>query len=432
MKHRSQTTDYILDKLELINASGLGIDISNVMVHMTIVENMDAGGIIGEMKIIDLHQNIKEALPLVGSEKINIKFRTDKSAHQWSKTMWVTGIGDQEESDTDKKIFTLFFISEVMWNNNQTISKYYKGRNSDIVEDILLNVLIPAPSKYTSGYHIHTQQTKYQREFIAPNWKPLDIINYLAEESISMNGLNDFVFFENSHGVNFVSLSHIISTGIEPHPDHNGKVTEFNYYKGETQYNIGNSDALNNNPLKIYKQNVRRAFDMELTHSQGGIANSLMTHDILNKGFNTTEIHYQNEFKRYLDVSATTGKTPIFQPAGISPFTNHSHTTTGKINIVPENYNNSKVTEQLMQRQMRMNSWNQHILNLTFGSNSNLTIGSYLYVNVKSWKPGIYTEINKDQQMDGIWLIHTVKHVFLKKSSHITTVQLKKDAFNYK
>jgi len=414
MAQLKEATDYILDKLWLINGVAEPIDLRKAMQTMTITESIGADGIVGEMRVLDVDQNIRETFPITGSEKIQIEFRTDSEAPSWKKTMWVSGLGDEVIKDNNKRIFTIFFVSEILWNNNQRLSKYYEGTNASIVSEILGDVLLQGVQ---TDFNPVIHETKYQRKFISPNWKPLKIINHLAKESISTEGFNDFMFYENKDGVNFLPLSWIIGRK--------------EYSVGITEDNIGDSDPLNNNPLKILTKQLDRSFDMELTHQNGGVSNSLYTHDILNKGLNEWATDYDREFNRYADEDGVSGSTPIFRNSFFGGVDNASYYYSGKYNISSENYNNSKVNEQLMQRQIKMNSWEQHKLNLGFGSNSNITIGTHLYVDWKSWSRDLHIEIDRDQQYNGRWLVHTVVHSFHQTKQHMTFVKLMKDAFSY-
>lgn len=397
-------TDYILENLTLINHEGIGVDIRPILEEMSINESVGNEGITGEIRVSDVHQNIREMLPFAGSEQIEISFRTNSPDYpSWEKTLHVVGIGDEVIVNDTKKIYTIFFISKLLFNNNVRISKAYNMTNSEIVKDILSNVVFDDDEK------IYIENTKYSKNFIVPNWKPIKTINYLASKSISKEGFNDFYLFENREGVWFSSLSHIISSD--------------DYYLSDTELTLGRADPLNSNPYRILGFQLEQLYNIETTQMKGGIANSLMTHDILKKEYNEDYISYPLEFYRYKDLEGTTGSEMLFSSEST---TDANWNSEAKFNQATSNYFNSNINEQLMQRQIRINSWDQNKLNIQFGSNSEITIGKWINLNLNSWNQDSDT---KDRQFDGPWLIYEVIHHF-QGIAHSTAVKLRKDAFN--
>ena len=127
------------------------------------------------------------------------------------------------------------------------------------------------------------------------------------------------------------------------------------------------------------------------------------------------------------------GKNPIHSSDNVS-ISNGAFNMFPKIPESPYN----KVDEYMMQREQKMYNWNQHILNVTLGSNTFIVLGAPISLNLKSTSnttpSGDAKEVLYDRQYAGKWLIWSVTHTITPsdkpgKIAHTTNLELRKESF---
>ena len=94
-----------------------------------------------------------------------------------------------------------------MFSDQQLVTQAYKGTYTDIIKKILVSYL-KVPDNKLNGV---IENTTGIRDIVIPNLKPLDAIEWCAKRAIDENRSPNYVFFENSLGYHFASLSTLVS-----------------------------------------------------------------------------------------------------------------------------------------------------------------------------------------------------------------------------
>lgn len=158
-------------------------------------------------------------------EVIAIKFRTpDLAGRSFEpRTHYFYLYKIQPVSMLDKvggAMYTIRGISfEYFYNALRTFSKSYKGKTTEIAEQIYKEFLEAKSQRTMKKSFTVGRPTKHEMKFTFPYVNPVDAINHLA--SVSVDSVNpnicNYVFFENKDGYNFKSITEMIETPRRVH-----------------------------------------------------------------------------------------------------------------------------------------------------------------------------------------------------------------------
>jgi hypothetical protein len=277
---------YALTTAELILGSGEKIDLSLLIMELSIYEDLFSPTMTGELIITD-SQNFINAFNINGFNFIHFVFSKqdpdDPSA--FDKYFRVRKIGERKPTTRSNQVYGIQFCSEELFISEQTkvLKSYQEYLISDIVDDILTTFLQVDDSKMGG-----VQTTKNTYNFIIPKMKPFEAINWLATyaqpDDESYPGA-DMLFYENRYGFNFQSLQAMmdqdsIATYTFDPQNVPGSTTE------------GPDTALN----KILGYRFVDNFDSLKGISTGMFANKLISLDILTRTANVTVFNYDTYY----------------------------------------------------------------------------------------------------------------------------------------
>ena len=163
------------------------------------------------------NKNVLEGLPLVGTEKVEIKI-TDNSGNKIGDkpklNMYINNVNPVGQ-DTRKGLVSLEMVSkEFLLNEKVRLRKRYDGKISDHIEMILKK------DKLGDGIqtekNIDIEPTINNLNFIGNNLKTFYTLNWLAKKSISAQNQNlgssgGYFFYETSEGYHFKSIDGLLS-----------------------------------------------------------------------------------------------------------------------------------------------------------------------------------------------------------------------------
>lgn len=276
---------FYLEKIELITSNQV-ISLSSIMVEFSYFEDIMTNAVTGEVLINDA-QSIIDRLQLTGNEYVRMEFKkTKQSEESFFKYFRLFRISERLLDTNYTQLYKLQLCSEeLMLSEQKKISKSYPGKEiHNIVKDILANNLgIP-------NRKIWIQPTKGVYDFIIPYKKPFEAINWLANYAQPKDALGaDFLFFENRHGFNFMSLQNLYSQPVY----RKYKYDVRNYGKGE------NDSEATRSIYGIKSFTFLDTFDSLYGTSMGAFSNSVLTIDPLTRRYTTTNYNYLENFNRY-------------------------------------------------------------------------------------------------------------------------------------
>lgn len=193
----------ILDKVDIITSRGVGFNVINQVQGFELFEDIFSPFITGTITILE-SLDLINLFPLVGEEVVHLSFHTptiDK-IHWREQSFYIFKVTDSQGSGDRSNIYVLHFISvEAIINLNIKLSKTYQGRVSDIVQKILTE-----RTSLNTKKSINIEPTASVTAFTANYWTPMKCINYVANTAHNDNNSASYIFFENSQGLNFVTL----------------------------------------------------------------------------------------------------------------------------------------------------------------------------------------------------------------------------------
>lgn len=201
---------YFREKTVGIDTATLaGIDIRTLIVSMNIYEDVFAHFTTIELTVLD-PLSMNEDPGIFSEEDIVISFESTSGFPTYSKSFKVYKIDSFSSSSqgSKHKVYTVHGITAGAFTNvKNRASRCWKDmKESDIVSDICTNVL---------GIEVETEGTLNDRYFVAPNIRPVSVIQEMCRSAVRETGYPtcNYVFYEDKNGHKFQSIDKLIEQG---------------------------------------------------------------------------------------------------------------------------------------------------------------------------------------------------------------------------
>jgi hypothetical protein len=439
-------TDYNLKQLSLFTSmqgTNSIVDLAPFMIELNLYEDIYSSTISGEVVLQDSLGLISNYL-LNGTEFVQVQLqKTAKDNVFISRNYRVYKISKRQISDSNQyEVYVLNFISEEFILSEQyRLSKSAKGKQiNDIIADILTNYL-----KTKKKTYIDTTKGVY--DFILPNKKLFETINWLSTYALPIDGIGaDMLFYENSQGYHFHSLQSLFQSKI------------FQTYKFDPK-NILNTNM--NGKIEIQEQ-LTNVFDFEMLDffdtltatSNGTFANKVIAIDpLLRKYDETTGIfNYNNYNGKKLNsnplingyqnrLGGNLYSSQPVSPSGLEMGTlrmSPSNANVKKNSYVSQNPNsiNSVANDIMLEvylpnRVSQLALANYMRIKITIAGDPILTAGSVVTFNTYGINPVTYSQTGSQRTPDplysGNYLVTAVRHI-IKNNGYITVLEMCKDS----
>lgn len=427
-----QPIGYNLESLSLIAPGFTGIlDLMPYMVELNYFEDIFNNTISGNVVVTDA-VGILNFASISGTEYIKIKF--SKSADlpaSLERTFRVFAISDRRfDLANNNEVYKIEFCSEeYILSEQYRISKAYKGwKISNIVADICNTYL-----KIGSEKNVNIDDTSGVYDFVLPNKKPIETINWLTNYAIPSKYPNgaDILFFENRTGYYFTSLQHMFQT--DP-------VLGFAYNPKNIKSDV--FEKMSN----ILSFEVVKYVDTLHAMNKGTFANRLISIDPLRRKKTVIDFNYNNYFKNSITTNGSPvtnnfknrlGKSLFDAPskdmeAGVLRMAisnanqqNGGTFTKNKPGTVSADY---QIERSLPNRVAQLSLSTHTTLKLTVPGNPSLVVGTCITVNISS-----VDQLNSKQSrpldpyLSGKYLVTAVRHI-ISPASYICVVEISKDS----
>jgi len=156
------------------------------------------------------NKTVLEGLPLVGQEKVYLKFR-DNNDSTLNIVLYVNKVTPVIE-DTTKSMVQLELVSkEFIMNEKVRLNERFDGKISDHIRKILTN-----KNYLTTEKNIDIEETSNNYNFIGNNRKPYYAMNWLSKKAVSAKNQKSgdsagYFFFETSEGFKFKSIDGLLA-----------------------------------------------------------------------------------------------------------------------------------------------------------------------------------------------------------------------------
>jgi|TARA_B110000285_G_C15126619_1_gene620625 hypothetical protein len=406
------------------------IDISQEVLEINIYEDIERGGIVGNMLIVDTH-SLVTVLPIVGQEKISIKIKTPGFNEENSiidftddHMFVVTKLALRSELSKGAQTYQLDFSSpELLTNNRITMSKSYTDNISAMVEDILTNERYIGTTK-----KLFTEPTQGVRKIIIPNTQPFNFIQRLASQAISSKSQSPhYLFYEDADGFHFRTLQDLYeqpSLGMFHHGENIAKDTTNFEPKPQILVDL----------KRILQYELHNGNDMFINGRSGMLASTNIAHDIYSKNYVKTKYDYFDEFETNKRISNTSnpkysedGKLEKYFTA--RTFVHPISTTGGNDANYSGNIAANKRDETFFaDRVSRILEMQKGIsITMTISGNTAMRVGKTLSIDLPV--VGVdHDETKIDKYLSGSFLVQKLRHQFIKTTkTHLVHMQITKD-----
>ena len=418
--------DYNLKSLVLLSPAIGSFDLKNSMVEISYFEDIFSNFISGRV-VVSETQGYIEKLHLNGSEYIRLIFTkaSDKS-FDIDILFRIYKISTRQlVGNASTEGYIIHFCSEeLMLSEQYKLNKSYRGKKiSDIISDITTTYL-----KVPSSKNVEIETTTGIYDFIIPNFKPFEAINWLSNyaQSAAPNAIGaDMLFFENQNGFQFNSLQ-----------------TLFNQNPYRTyRYNPKNIvQSPNSEVYNVITYEFVNTFDTLDAVNKGVFANRLLSVDPILQNYSITDYNYSNYFNnstqlnKYPIVNTTKNRfgdaiyeTPdaVYKVA----FTNSGHKDVSYIKNKPGSFAKDIFIESsLPYRNAQLNLTNHNKLKLVISGDPGVTVGSLVNFELLSME---IQDNGKtlDAFYSGTYLVSAVKHT-INIGSYKTTIEIIKESTN--
>lgn len=402
-----QSTDYSLSACDIVTSDGSIISIAKMIRGLSIYEDIFCPYVTGDILIYDA-MDIISNFALHGNEYIMIELTKPSLDVPIKKTFRIYKIADREFITQAMQQYRIYFCSEEMILSSQMyLRNAYSGMTIDaMIVDILTNKLKVSPQKLGGIF----TKTSGNFDIVIPRMQPLEAAMWLTTRAYNTNETL-FFLFENRDGYNFTSLEQLI------------KLPPYKTYSKAPKVQQEPSKNMNSFDHIIFNND----FDVIKASRYGQHSVSLMTFDLLNRNFSTTNYSADTMSKdsflnSYLPVNTFKNRmnsSLLGSPDSLVKFYATTDSDPNKNPMLPENW--------LMQTALKMSQLHSTKVALTMPSDFLLKVGMVVELNIP--KPVPQEKVFAvDEYKSGKYLISKVKHTIAKDLS-TSTIQLLTDSY---
>lgn len=404
--------DYDIKVLDLINSGGQVVDLRKVFVELQIYQDIYASVMSGNIVINDGH-DIFSNFYLCGNEYLQISIDKPTLDKPLEKIFRVYKTTSRAPSSDSGQVYILHFCSEEMiHSNSKLVSKGYKSQTtSDVIVDLLANEL-----KIDSSKVGIIEKTSGVYDLVIPGYRPLEAVQWVTSRSYDASNKYCYFFYENRDGYNFRSYNSLI------------KQKPYKKLKYELK-TVDQDPAVNKD--SIDKFTIKNDFDILMSLSNGSFASRLLTVDIFDQSFDTTNYSLEsvesagNLLNKYKPINAlkNADNRPITQSYD-SYF----------LTYVEQNDNSNKreneIVKWLMQRTLHMSLMHNFKIEIIIPGDIFLKAGDIVEYEFPKFEGGSKEGKALDEYRTGKYLVSSVNHKFTSgdMSSFESIVELVSDS----
>jgi hypothetical protein len=222
MSDAVQVGGILIDEIELVSSFGKKIDINNIVVEFSIYEASDQPFMTMDLLTTDALA-LTTRIPIVGSEKINISFRTPVKGMEEKPFQRVFRVLAIENLDIKNKARKADYIikcydEEYFYDITQSVQKSYSDQPvTDMVKDICKNYLLMSEKKIKDK--VFASDTEGKPTLVIPNMRPSEAIYSLLcryAKSKKYPDVSNYTFFSSQDGFHFTSYEDMIDITNKP------------------------------------------------------------------------------------------------------------------------------------------------------------------------------------------------------------------------
>jgi len=391
--------------------TGVSVDINIMYEELNIYDSVLFNTISGNVFIVDAVGSLK-GFDFDGSEYLSLELSKEGELFPFKGIFKIYSQGDRKMFSLGSTKYRLNFISiEYIESIRTKVIQYYSDTYSNISKRILKDYL-NVPAKKFNGI---IEPSQGIRDVIIPTLEPLEAITWCSKRALDSNDKPTFLFFENTDGYNFMSISNI--------------------FKQTPLANINFSpknviDDFNKNFLGVRDYEIIDQYDFIESVKSGVYAKTYRGYDIARRTF----VEFKSDsFKDQIGITAATpnkNKTPFgmaLDRVYLSQIVSYFY------NSKPKN-NQERPEKWLLQRESILRNLFAKKVRIEMAGNYTFTSGKLL--NVFMPKFSVITdndgESGLEKNMYGKYLIVSTRHKMTAQGrTHTTMMDLVTDSTNW-
>jgi hypothetical protein len=410
--------DVRIDKLEIASFSASGtdvVDLKYITEQIDIFESIFEPKISGTIAIRD-GVNVIASLPIVGQEKLTIKWRSATLSDWVEKDFFVYKVGQRQYFPNHSEMFGLSFVSnEHKTNSFSSVSQYYNATYDTIVKSVM-----------TSSDYINTkktvdvEETNRTVEIVTPHWKPYAFMNWMAARAVSKeNNSSSYMFYETLDGFHFRSIASLLPKPV--------KQTYIVQYQNTAVSNMTSQQWIDQfRSTEFYS--MSESFDTLANIQEGMFSSEMLVYDVVTRTVKTTQYDYSKSFvdhphmyanKLYAEVDRFedkyVGKYQSYRNFLVTSSQSHN----GVVGYFPE--------EWRLQRQSYLRQLLSVPLTITVPGDSSRRVGDMIEFTFPSPETPKDGEVQTDKYLTGKYLVTEIHHI-IKHDDYRMQLTLHKDS----
>jgi len=407
-----QLSQFEVQSMAIISPNkNISVDVSAIYEELNIYDSVLFNTISGNIFIADAIGSLK-GFDFDGSEYLSIQLSKEGELFPYSGTFKIYSQGDKKMLSLGSTRYRLNFISSEYVESIKTkVVQYYSDTYSNISKRILKDYL-NVPATKLRGV---IEPSQGIRNVTIPTLEPLEAITWCSKRALDTNDKPTFLFFENTDGYNFTSISNIFKQT---------PLANINFSPKNVIDNFG-SDFLGVRDYEIIDQ-----YDFVESVKSGVYAKTYRGYDIARRTF--VEIQ-SDSFKDQVGITAANpnkNKTPEGMNLDKSFY---SQIVSYFYNSKPKN-NQERPEKWLLQRESILRNLFAKKVRIEMSGNYTFTSGKLL--NVFMPKFSVITDNDRDYGLDknlyGKYLIVSTRHKMTAQGrTHTTVMDLVTDSTNW-
>ena len=207
IKNQSGEVDFTAEFVGVRGPDGKTWKIDEFVVGCIISEGIDTPGIRCTLTFDDSADFISK---INGGEILKVTLKTVQKKQVYN--FQVYKISDRVRSEK-RNIYNIHAVSEEFVRNEMlNMFGIYKKKKA---HEYVCEIMYKDPDGIKTGKKVYAEETDEKFTWVAPNWRPFNAINFLAEKSIRKKKTgakrqSGYIFYENVLGFHYVSLDQII------------------------------------------------------------------------------------------------------------------------------------------------------------------------------------------------------------------------------
>jgi hypothetical protein len=417
-------SSFRVKQMSIVTKGGV-VDITNLFLELNIHDSLFLPTISGSVVIREA-VGLSGKLAFDGSEVIAIHIEKSKGSDiaAFKKAFRIYKQSARTNINGASESYIIHFCSdEFLFSFQQRVNQSYESTYSDVAGKILSNYLKVVPSDVgiiDSSFGL--------KKIVVPNLTPLEAIEWCAKRAVDIKNSPNFVFYRNSTGFNFESLSNLLVRDT---------VLDIRF------------EAKNQNKTDLEELSAARHFEPIVQNDSisaivdGVNAGTFVGFDPMTRNFGAKSLNFSDQYEKMEHANKGAKLTEVVNRDGTSTLTTFDSrkvvslfgSTRKDSAYIKANdpTSISKVENQqdyIFQRKALLSNLTNSRIKLVMPGNFHLTSG----FNINLAAPGFEKQrkgAEKDLSVDGKYLIIASRHI-ITYNKHETVIEVARDSTNDK